>query len=95
MGNGTLSAGEKGIRPFSQMSDGAKKWQSFYHDAVTLAHFLQRHGFDPAEAQYIKPHEIHMMMVAQKLFTFNEKLVFDVAVELLKERHAWSYPTEF
>jgi hypothetical protein len=77
--------------PFLEESDNPKKWQQVYRDAVVIALALQRHGFDPQEAQSIRSDQVHMIFMAEKIFTFNEQVVFDVAIQLLRERHKWSY----
>lgn len=82
---------EENSRPFSKLSDNAAHWQSIYASAVVIAQIMQRNGLDPEEAKYLLPHEIHMMFMSSKIYTFDEQVIFDVAVQLLKERHKWSY----
>lgn len=77
--------------PFSGMSDDAAHWQSVYASAVVIAQMMQRNGLDPQEAQYLLPHEIHLLFMSSRIYTFDEQLIFDVAVQLLRERHNWSY----
>lgn len=78
-------------KPFSELSDDAKYWQDVYSSAVQVAQMMQRNAVDPYEAVNLKPHEIHMILVSARIYTFNEQLIFDVALQMLKERHSWSY----
>lgn len=85
--------GEESYRPFSGMSDNAAHWQNIYSSAVIIAQMMQRNGLDPEEAVYLRPDEIHMIFMSCKIYTFEEQVIFDVAIQLLKERHKWSYGT--
>lgn len=78
-------------RPFSDMSDDARYWQSVYSTAVVIAQEMQRNGFDPYEASDIRPDQIHAFFMSYKIYSFDEQLIFDIAVKLLKDRHDWSY----
>lgn len=91
MGSSQRSSSEKSNSPFLLTSDDPKKWQHIYKDAVVIAHALQRHGFDPEEAKYIRQDQVHMIFMSEKIYTFEEEIIFDVAVRLLHERHVWSY----
>lgn len=78
-------------RPFSGLSDNAAHWQGIYASAVVIAQIMQRNGLDPDEAKYLLKHEIHLLFMSAKIYTFEEQIIFDVAVHLLRERHDWSY----
>ena len=62
-----------------------------YASAVVVAQIMQRNGVDPHEAKYLQADDIHMIFMSAKLYTFNEQLIFDLAIQLLGERHKWSY----
>ena len=91
MGSSQRSSSEKNDSPFLLDSGDPRKWQHIYRDAVVIAHALQRHGFDPHEASHIRQDQIHMIFMSEKIYTFDEQLIFDVAVRLVNERHLWSY----
>jgi hypothetical protein len=78
-------------QPFSGMSDDARYWQSIYSTAVVIAQEMQRNGFDPYEASEIRPDQIHAFFMSCRIYSFDEQLIFDIAVKLLKDRHDWSY----
>jgi hypothetical protein len=91
MGNSAESVRDEEIRPFSGTGNDAARWQQIYRDAVVIAHSLQRHGVDPHEIHHFTPQAIHTIFMNEKIYTFEEQLVFDVAFRLLAERHSWSY----
>lgn len=91
MGNSKESLQKKSERPFLAESDDPRKWQHLYRDAVVIAQALQRHAFDPEEAKTIRTDQIHMIFMAEKIYTFEEQVIYDLAVHLLHERHHWSY----
>lgn len=78
-------------RPFSEMSADSRRWQDIYSTAVVVAQEMQRNGFDPYEATLIRADQIHAFFMSMRIYTFEEQLVFDIATQLLKERHGWSY----
>lgn len=82
---------EQSLRPFSKTSDGSKHWQQIYASAVEITRIMQRNGIDPYEAEGLRDYEIHMIFMSARIYTFEEQLIFDVARQLLAERHKWSY----
>jgi predicted kinase len=82
---------ESSLGPFSSLSDGSKHWQTIYASAVAITQLMQRNGIDPYEANNLRADEIHMIFISAKIYTFEEQLIFDVAIQLLAERHKWSY----
>ena len=94
MGNSKKPSQEKGRWPFSLESDDPRKWQHLYRDAVVIAQALQRHGFDPEEAGNIRSDQMHMIFMSEKIYTFEESVIYDIAVHLLNERHDWSYGSQ-
>lgn len=91
MESGRRFGQEKAQQPFSDVSDDARHWQNIYATAVVIAQEMQRNGFDPHEAEHIRPDEIHAFFMSCKIYTFEEQLIFDIAVRMLHERHRWSY----
>lgn len=62
-----------------------------YASAVVIAQSLQRHGIDPAECGMFTTSEVHYICTSNGVFTFEEDVVFKIAVLMLQERHDWSY----
>lgn len=91
MENSNSTSSKASIGPFSSLSDDPKHWQQMYASAVVVAQIMQRNGVDPHEAKYLQADDIHMIFMSAKLYTFNEQLIFDLAIQLLGERHKWSY----
>ena len=87
MGTGHRFNAEEDRQPFSEVSDDARYWQSIYATAVVIAQEMQRNGFDPYEALDIRPDQIHAFFMSCKIYSFDEQLIFDIAVKLLKDRH--------
>lgn len=91
MGNSQGTSSKEASRPFLVGDNDPQRWQHAYKDAVVIANALQRHGFDPDEASHIREDQIHMIFMAEKIFSFDERVIFDIAVHLLAERHRHSY----
>lgn len=62
-----------------------------YASAVVITQALQSHAVDPSECSMFAPAEIHYICTSNGIFTFEEDIVFKIAVLMLEERHKWSY----
>jgi hypothetical protein len=91
MDNSNSTPSEETPGPFGTLSENPKYWQQTYASAVAIAQIMQKNGVDPHEAKNLYPHDIHLIFMSAKLYTFDEQLIFDLAIQLLGERHTWSY----
>jgi hypothetical protein len=56
---------------------------------------LQENAVDPEECPEFNHTHIHQIFLSQRIFTFDENLIFSIAVKLLKERHNWTYNGQY
>lgn len=93
MGYGLRTLRKENFRPFSVEGGDARYWQRVYATAVVIAQTLQENAVDPQECSEFNAANIHHIFMSQRIFTFDESLIFSVAVKLLQERHAYTYPS--
>lgn len=91
MANGLRTLRETSQRKFSVESDDPRYWQRVYATAVVIAQILQENAVDPQECQDFNSSHIHQIFMSQRIFTFDENLIFSIAVKLLQERHDYTY----
>lgn len=93
MGGRARPLREENLRPFSVEGGDARYWQRVYATAVVIAQTLQENAVDPQECSEFNPAHIHQIFMSQRIFTFDESLIFSIAVKLLQERHNYTYPS--
>lgn len=71
--------------------DDPRYWQHVYATAVVIAQVLQENAVDPQECSDFNHSHIHQIFMSQRIFTFDESLIFSIAVKLLQERHDYTY----
>ena len=91
MGNSNESLRKAGTIPFREESNDGRYWQRVYATAVVIAQTLQDNAVDPDEYPNFTSGHIHSVFMSQRIFTFDEDLIFKVAISLLKERHIYTY----
>ena len=91
MANGLRTLRETSQRKFSVESDDPRYWQRVYATAVVIAQILQENAVDPQECVDFNHSHIHQIFMSQRIFTFDENLIFSISVKLLQERHDYTY----
>lgn len=58
---------------------------------MVVTQVLQSYGADSFECRQFTDEEVHAFFLSNQIYSFDESLIFSLAVEMLEERHRWSY----